>query len=72
MDSSQRAMVWLAVGFEIAGSVVIGVLVGWWCDGHYGTDPYGVLAGTLVGSATALQRLMANLRRFGGGSDEHE
>ena len=72
MDSSQRAMVWLAVGFEIAGAVVVGVLAGWWCDEHYGTTPYGVLMGTLIGSAAALQRLLASMRRLGGGSGEHE
>lgn len=38
--SDSRAWLRLAgLGFELAGSIVGGVAIGWWLDRHFGTSP---------------------------------
>lgn len=40
---------YLGLGVEMAGAVGGLVLVGWWVDRHWGTGPWGILIGALVG-----------------------
>ncbi|HEX6201631.1 MAG TPA: AtpZ/AtpI family protein, partial [Thermoanaerobaculia bacterium] len=37
------------LGLEMAGGIAGLVLVGWWVDRHFGTGPWGILTGALVG-----------------------
>ena len=55
-----------ALGFEFAGIVVAGVLVGYWIDGRLGTPPLFTLLLTLGGMGGALYRLLWGLKKFSG------
>jgi F0F1-type ATP synthase assembly protein I len=46
---SSPGMRYLGLGMEMAGAVGGLMLVGWWVDRHWGTGPWGILAGALVG-----------------------
>lgn len=37
------------LGFEIVVPIVLGLLGGWWLDGRWGTTPWLLLAGLLLG-----------------------
>ena len=36
-------------GLELAGAVAGFALVGYWIDRHYGTDPWGLVVGLILG-----------------------
>jgi F0F1-type ATP synthase assembly protein I len=46
-----------AVGLEVGLSVVVGALAGYFFDQHFGTRPYGLLIGFLIGAVAAGLRL---------------
>lgn len=52
-----------ALGFEFAGIVVAGVLVGYYIDGRLGTAPLFTLLLTMGGMGGALFRLLWGLKR---------
>ena len=54
-----------AFGFEFAGSVVAGVVAGYYLDRYTGTSPLFLLLLTLGGMGGALYRLLWNLKRYG-------
>ena len=37
----------IALGSEIAASMVVPLLIGWYIDEHYNTKPWGILAGII-------------------------
>lgn len=51
-----------AIAFEFTGSVVAGVVVGWFADGRLGTEPWLLIAGTLSGTAAGFYRMIQILR----------
>ena len=53
-----------ALGFEFAGTVVAGVLIGYYIDGYLGTAPLFTLVLTMTGMGGALYRLLWSLKRF--------
>jgi len=53
----------MALGFEFAGTVVAGVLAGYYIDAHLGTPPLFTLLLTLGGMGGALYRLLWSLKR---------
>ncbi|MBI3786282.1 MAG: AtpZ/AtpI family protein [Deltaproteobacteria bacterium] len=53
-----------AFGFEFAGSVVAGVVAGYYLDRYTGTSPLFLLLMTLGGMGGALYRLIWNLKQF--------
>jgi F0F1-type ATP synthase assembly protein I len=46
------------VGLELAGATAGLALVGHWVDGHYGTQPWGVVTGVIVGLVGGLYNLI--------------
>ena len=44
--------------FEAVIAVLVGAGAGYWADGHWGTTPYGVLAGVAIGFAAMVLRLL--------------
>lgn len=42
-------MRYAGLGLEFAASVAVLTLLGWWVDRHFGTHPWGVLTGALIG-----------------------
>lgn len=49
-------------GMEFGGVIIVLALLGWWLDDRWGTSPWLVLTGTLVGIIGGLYKL-ANLQR---------
>lgn len=42
------------MGLEFAGAVVVLAAVGWFIDRRAGTEPWGVIIGTVIGAAGGL------------------
>jgi F0F1-type ATP synthase assembly protein I len=38
------------LGIEVAVATLLGAFAGWWLDGRYGTTPWFLLAGIMLGS----------------------
>jgi len=58
-----------ALGFEFAGTVVAGVVAGYYLDQWLHTAPLFTLLVTLAGMGGALYRLLWMLKRFSSQSD---
>jgi F0F1-type ATP synthase assembly protein I len=54
---------YLALGFQIGGSIVAGLLVGYFLDDYFRTPPLFTLMLTLGGLAGALRLLLWSLRK---------
>ena len=46
------------VGLELAGATAGLALVGYWIDGKYGTAPWGILAGVIIGIVGGLYNMV--------------
>jgi F0F1-type ATP synthase assembly protein I len=53
----------VGLGFQFAGAIVLCVLAGQWADRRFGTDPWGVLSGAVVGFAAGFYALVKAARR---------
>ena len=52
MSADKRFPDWVrhsGVGLELAGAVAGFTLVGYWIDRHYGTNPWGLVVGVVLG-----------------------
>ena len=47
-----------AIGLEMGVAIAAGYLLGWWLDGKFGTKPYLMLGGLLLGIATAFRAVV--------------
>jgi len=47
-----------SVGLELAAATAGLALIGYWVDGHYGTRPWGMLAGVIIGLVGGLYNLI--------------
>ena len=52
-----------AAGIELGLSVVIGALLGYWADGQLGSQPFGMLAMTIIGFAAGVRAMVRAGRR---------
>jgi ATP synthase protein I len=46
------------VGLELAGATAGLALVGYWIDGKFGTSPWGILGGVLIGIVGGLYNMV--------------
>ncbi len=53
-----------ALGFEFAGAIVAGLLIGNYADIKFGTAPLLMVLGVVVGMAGAIYRLIIVLQRL--------
>lgn len=53
-----------ALGFEFAGAVLAGILVGQYADSVLGTEPWLLILGAVGGMAGAIYRLIIVLQRL--------
>lgn len=51
-----------AIAFEFTGSIAAGVIVGWFADGRFGTEPWLLIVGTVLGTAAGFTRMVQILR----------
>jgi F0F1-type ATP synthase assembly protein I len=52
MSADKRFPDWVrhsGVGLELAGAVAGFTLIGYWIDRHYGTSPWGLVVGLVLG-----------------------
>ncbi len=52
-EAMRKAAPYLNLGWTFAVTVTLGVLAGWWLDRKLGTRPWLLLAGSLLGIASA-------------------
>ena len=45
-------------GFDLAASVGIGALIGWWIDRQYKTEPWGLIICSLIGLVGGLSNFV--------------
>ena len=55
---SGKYLKYTGVGFELAGSVVLFCLIGYFVDKRWGTEPKGFLIGSIVGIVVGLYLLI--------------
>jgi F0F1-type ATP synthase assembly protein I len=64
------------VGMELAGATAVLALIGYWVDGHYGTRPWGIVAGVIIGLVGGLYNLirqsLAAVREAAAEDREHQ
>jgi F0F1-type ATP synthase assembly protein I len=53
-----------AAAFEFSGTIAAGSLVGWLADRWLGSEPYALVASTLVAVVGGFVRLVTMLQRF--------
>ncbi len=53
-----------ALGFEFAGAIVAGLLIGDYADTQFGTAPLLMVIGVIVGMSGAIYRLLIVLQRL--------
>lgn len=52
-----------SIGIEMAAGVSIGALGGWWLDERFGTAPYLLIFGLVVGAGAAVKAVVRAVRR---------
>jgi len=61
MPADQRFPAWVrysGVGLEMAGAMAGFALAGYWIDGKFGTNPWGILVGVVLGLVGGLYNLV--------------
>ena len=61
MSADRRFPGWVrysSVGIELAGAVAGLALVGYWLDRRFGTTPWGILGGVVIGLVGGLYNLV--------------
>lgn len=60
MADSKEPNLWryFGIGFELAGAVLVLMLIGYGIDHWLGTDPWGLVSGAIIGLAGGLYNLI--------------
>ena len=61
MAAERRSAGWIrysGIGIEVAGATAGFALVGYWIDGRFGTSPWGLLVGVVLGLVGGLYNLV--------------
>jgi ATP synthase protein I len=59
-----RAAQLASVGLEMGVAVAIGYGIGWWADKRFGTKPWLMLVGVMVGVAAGFKALYDSARKL--------
>jgi F0F1-type ATP synthase assembly protein I len=51
-------MRYAGLGIELAAAVGLLSLLGWWVDGRFGTAPWGLVVGAIVGLVVGMANLL--------------
>ena len=61
MSAERRFPGWVrhaGIGLELAGATAGLALIGYWIDGRFGTKPWGIVAGVVVGLVGGLYNMV--------------
>ena len=61
MSAEKRYPGWVrhsGIGLELAGATAGLALLGYWIDGHFGTRPWGIIGGVIIGLVGGLYNLV--------------
>ena len=61
MSADKRYPGWVrhsGIGLELAGATAGLALLGYWIDGHFGTRPWGIIGGVIIGLVGGLYNLV--------------
>jgi ATP synthase protein I len=61
MSADRRSAGWVrysGIGLELAGTTAGLALVGYWIDRYFGTAPWGILVGVIIGIVGGLYNLV--------------
>jgi F0F1-type ATP synthase assembly protein I len=61
MSAERRFPGWVrysGVGLELAGAMAGLAFIGYWIDGRFGTQPWGILGGVVIGLVGGLYNLV--------------
>jgi F0F1-type ATP synthase assembly protein I len=53
----------LFVGFTLVGAIVLGYFLGSWIDRSFGTTPWGILIGVILGATSGFVGLIRTVQR---------
>lgn len=69
-ESGDRWQGLAGIGFELVGAVVGLTLIGYWWDRHFGSSPWGLLTGAVLGLVGGMYNLIRqSLSAFKGADD---
>lgn len=71
-SSLQDAAPYLGLGMQLAVAVLLFFFIGWWVDGEYGTDPFGVLIGTALGITGGMFKFIRTVTSPGFRKDDRQ
>jgi ATP synthase protein I len=66
----ERSELWVrfaeltAIAWEFLAAIVAGAMLGYFVDRQFATQPWGLIACTLLGTTTGLYRMVVTLRRL--------
>jgi len=70
-ESLRKVAPYLNIGGVMAGCLVIGVLGGHWLDKRYGTEPWFLLGGSLLGIVSGFYHFFKIVLHIGKSTDTH-
>jgi ATP synthase protein I len=53
-----------AIVSQLVGSILIGIFSGRWLDGQWGTEPFFLIIGLLIGLTTGTFAMLLSIRHF--------
>lgn len=60
----QQLAPYMALGAQLAGSVLVLAALGWWIDTSYATEPIGIVVGVVLGSIAGLTHFLRSVTRL--------
>lgn len=60
----QQLAPYLALGGQLAGTVLVCGAVGWWIDARLASEPIGVVSGVVLGSIVGLSQFLRTVSRL--------
>ncbi len=69
---SSSSWKYTGVGFELAGSIIIFAMIGYFVDRHWKSSPWGVLIGCLVGIVVGMYLLIKEALMYKDASPKDE
>lgn len=65
VTSYQKAQPYIDASWQLAGSVALGTLLGWWLDRKLGSSPWLLVGGALLGIGTGFYAFFKALTSLG-------